>query len=411
MLKELREKVDVVLQKTIERRRHLHAMPELLYDVHETAAFVKDQLEIMGYEVVVGVGRIGVVALLDTGRPGKVVALRGDMDALPIQEDTNLSYASKNNGKMHACGHDGHTATLLAVAEVLSEFKEELCGKIKFIFQPAEEGGNGAQAMIDDGVLQNPSVDAIFGYHNWPKAPVGKILTKSGAILAGFSRFEVTVKGKVGHVAMPDHAINPVLISADLIKAWQQDVARDFSGDGPAPVINITYINSGKPRTGMTEAAEIMGYLYAAEPSSIDVMKQRLRETSDRIITDYVLPDAKAYCEVKFVDVYYPTVNTLPETELVLSVAEELFGLESVEKLSQTIMGSEDFSAYLRCVPGCFFLVGAGEKVPHLHTAKYDFNDEVFPSAIALMCEIAAKYLGESQDSEVDSSCASFAIQ
>jgi amidohydrolase len=397
MLKNLREKIEAVLPKIVEARRHLHTMPELLYEVHDTAAYVCEQLSLMGYEVKKGVGKTGVVALLDTGNPGKTLALRGDMDALPIQEETGLPYASKYAGKMHACGHDGHTATLLGVAEVLMGCKEELTGKVKFIFQPAEEGGNGAQAMIDDGVLENPRVDAILGYHNWPKAPVGQILTKPGAILAGFSRFEVTVKGKVGHVAMPHSAINPVLIIADLVRAWQKEVAKDLHVEGPSPVINITYMNAGKPRTGMAETAEIMGYLYAAEPSDIAVMKQRLQDIADMVIEPYKLDDAQASYDVKFVDVYYPTVNTLPETELVLSVARELFGETQVEVLPQTIMASEDFAAYLKRVPGCFFFVGAGEEAPHLHTAKYDFNDTLLPAAMMLMCQSAARYLRVSQ--------------
>lgn len=393
MLKGLKEKVEAILDKTIASRRHLHAMPELLYDVHETANYVKERLQAIGYEVKENVGRSGIVALLDTGRPGRTVALRGDMDALPIEEESGVSYASKRPGKMHACGHDGHTATLIAVADVLHEYKDDLRGKIKFIFQPAEEGGNGAQAMIDDGVLQDPDVDAIFGYHNWPKSPVGKILTKSGAILAGFSRFEISIKGKVGHVAMPENAINPVLISADLIQAWQQEVAKELPGAGPVPVINITYINSGKPRTGMAEAAEIMGYLYAAEPSNILIMKQRLQEIASRIISQYRIADAEASFDVKFVDVYHPTVNTVPETELVLTVAQKLFGQEKVERLPKTIMASEDFSAYLKRIPGCFFFVGAGEETPHLHTSKYDFNDKLLIHAITLMCQSAAEYL------------------
>lgn len=392
MLERLKETVEGVLPKIIKFRHQLHSMPELLYDLPKTTDFVIKQLSSLGYEVRSGIGRSGIVAVLDSGKPGKTVALRADMDALPIEEANNLPYASKIADKMHACGHDGHTVTLLAAAEVLLKLKDQFTGKIKFIFQPAEEGGNGAKAMIDDGVLTNPKVDAIFGYHNWPKAPMGNVLTKPGVILAGFSRFEVIIKGKVGHVAMPQHAINPVLIAAELIQELK-NVAEGLSAEGSAPIINITYINSGKPRTGMTETAEVMGYLYAAESENILAMKERLEKITDSIVAKYKLENQMASYEIKFVDVYHPTVNSLLETELTFLVAKDLFGDRAVENLSQPIMGSEDFSEYLKHVPGCFFFVGAGENVAPLHTASYDFNDLLLPNAIVMMCQVAAYYL------------------
>lgn len=402
MLRGLQEAVEGVLPKTIKFRHHLHSMPELLYDVHKTASFVAEQLMELGYKVESGIGKTGIVAVLDTGKPGKTAALRGDMDALPIQEENDLPYASQESGKMHACGHDGHTVTLLAAAEVLSKLREQLTGKVKFIFQPAEEGGNGAQAMIDDGVLSDPDVDVIFGYHNWPKAPVGKILTKSGAILAGFSRFEISLKGKVGHVAMPEHAINPVIIASELIRELQA-VPIGLPAEGPAPIINITYVSSGKPRTGMTDTGELMGYLYAAEPDNIETMKSRLTDITRNVLSRFKVADVEAQSEIKFVDVYHPTVNSLPETELVLSVAKELFGEMSVERLPQTIMASEDFSAYLTRIPGCFFFVGAGENSAALHTSKYDFNDTLLPNAIMMMCQATATYLAGGEKVSTDS--------
>ena len=173
-------------------RRHLHQIPELAYEEKETSAFVRQKLVEYGYEIQTVIAKTGVVALLDTGKPGKTIALRADMDALPIQEETGLPYQSKNKGKMHACGHDGHTTTLLAVAWLLQQIKSDLSGKIKLIFQPAEEGGKGSLAMINEGVLENPKVDAIFGYHNWPGLPEGMVALRSGTLLAGNGRFEIT---------------------------------------------------------------------------------------------------------------------------------------------------------------------------------------------------------------------------
>ncbi|MBS0622082.1 MAG: amidohydrolase, partial [Verrucomicrobia bacterium] len=312
-----------------------------------------------------------VVGLLDSGHPGKTLAFRADMDALPIQESTEVAYPSCHPGIMHACGHDGHVATLLLVARVLQQIKPQLRGKIKLIFQPAEEGGRGSSAMIEAGVLENPHVDAIFAFHSWPGLPLNTLATRSGCILAGDGRFEMTLHGKRAHIAFPKKGINPVIIGAGIIKEIE-------ALSLPKTVVNLLGFNSGDWQQGTSERAELVG-VYFVEG------EQELREVKERI--QAITPP---FGTVAFHDFHAPTVNSLKETEQVFSAAKAA-GLQEIVLLPECKMVGEDFSEYLSRLPGCYFLIGAGEKTPSLHTSFFDFPDAILLNAAHVMVQLALK--------------------
>ncbi len=354
----------------IEIRRYLHQIPELKYEEKKTSAFIAATLRSYGYDVQEGVGKTGVVALLDSGKAGKTIAFRADMDALPILESTGLPYQSKHPGKMHACGHDGHTATLLLVARILQEVKSKLKGKIKLIFQPAEEGGKGSLAMIEDGVLNNPRVDAIFGYHNWPNLALNEMATRSGCILAGSGRFEIFIRGQRAHLAMPQNGVNPVIIGAGVVKQIENLSI-------PNTIINVLSFNSGDWKEGTSELVEIVGCYFVEGEESFNELKAQIQ----RIVESVVFHEFQS-----------PTVNTAQETELVFAAARNAV-VKQIHRLDSCKMAGEDFSEYLKHVPGCYFLIGAGKSSPSLHTSSYDFPDEILGPTAQLMIEIVTEFL------------------
>lgn len=357
------------LDDAIALRRQLHRIPELKYEERQTSILIATTLRSYGYEVQEGIGKTGVVAVLDSGNPGKTIAFRADMDALPIEETTSVPYKSQHPGVMHACGHDGHTATLLLVARILQEVKSQLKGKIKFIFQPAEEGGKGSTAMIEAGVLKNPPIDAIFGYHNWPRLPLKTLATRSGCILAGSGRFDITLHGKRAHLSNPYDAINPVIIGASLINDIKAlSINRT--------VVNLLGFNSGDWKQGTSEQAEIIGCYFIEGNDNLNLLKKQLQSI------------VEPHGTVEFHEFQSPTVNTPKETELVFLAGRDA-EIQDIQRLEHCEMAAEDFSEYLKFVPGCYFLIGAGETAAALHTAAYDFPDEILSEAAALMVHIA----------------------
>ena len=366
-------------------RHELHACPELCYEEYKTAMIVKRELEKLGLTVQTNVGRTGVVAILDSQKPGKTIALRADMDALLINEETQLSYSSKNPGKMHACGHDGHTATLLAVAHVLCAMKSSLTGIIKFIFQPAEEGGAGAKAMIDDGVLENPPVDVIFAYHNHPGAPLGTVLVKPGCTLYGDYSFDIHIIGKGGHAAKPETVINPITIAADLINTLQPYIL-EMEREATPSIIAISQINSGTVRNTISDTANIMGTIRVPSTDKFEKISHELLRVIELISKSW-----NAQIDIMFTTKYPPTMSSQRETEFVQSEATKLLGQDRVGIKPQPARASEDFSFYLQKVPGCYFFIGNGDSA-FCHNAKYDFNDEVMLTAIELLCTLAVNY-------------------
>ncbi len=376
-----------LLDEIIEIRHQMHQAPELAKQEKYTALLVSNTLKKYGYDVKEKIGGYGVSAVLDSGRPGKTVALRAEMDALPIHEQTRLAYKSIHDNVMHACGHDGHTATLLMVAIALISCKDRFKGKIKFIFQPAEETGSGTLAMVNAGILENPKVDAIFAYHNTPKSEAGLFKTKIGCLMAGQDTFNITIKGRGGHAAHPDMTIDPIYIGSLLIQAIQSIVSR-FNSPVEPLIISVTQFHSGTTHNVIPEIACINGTIRTCSVENRQKMKQKLVELTKSIAESF---GAKA--EIEYQYCFPPTINYKDETELALKTAKEVIGEENASYLEQQSMASEDFSYYLEKVPGCFFFIGNGIDKGMVHTSKYEFNDKIITTAAEIMAQVAINYL------------------
>lgn len=361
-------------------RRYLHTHPELSRQEVGTAAFVCAQLEAMGIPYEAGIGGHGVVATLARGGSNRSVGLRADMDALPIQEATGKPYASQTPGVMHACGHDGHTASLLGAARLLKE-DPSWSGQIHLVFQPAEEGANGAQAMIDDGLLDRFPMERIFGYHNWPGAEAGVVFLRSGPIMAGASEFKITLKGKAGHAAMPDLCRDPVQGLAQLIVAVNSIVARNLPPTETG-VISTCTLKAGEAHNQIPETAVMGGTIRAFSVSAMELLKRRLTELANGIAASFALE-----AEVIIESGLKPTVNTQAETDLAAQAAQAA-GLTLGPAFEPT-MGAEDFGCFLQNIPGAFAAIGNGVSCTGLHSPTYDYNDEILPLAATFLAECA----------------------
>jgi amidohydrolase len=354
-------------------RRDIHQHPELLYDVERTAAFVADRLREFGCdEVATGLGRTGVVGVIKGRKPAgkgdvKVIGLRADMDALPIEEDTNLPYASKTPGKMHACGHDGHTAMLLGAARYLAETRN-FAGDAVVIFQPAEEGGAGAAAMIKDGLMDRFAIDQVYGMHNGPGIPLGAFAIRSGPIMASTDDINIRIEGLGGHAARPHISIDSVLVGAQLITALQSIVARSVDPLESA-VISICEFHAGNARNVIPQTAELKGTVRTLTPEVKLLIAKRVRE-----VVDGVAQMTGAKIDLDYVSKYPVTVNHAAQTEIATQVAKEIAGDANVHEMPP-LMGAEDFSYMLEARPGAFIFCGNGNSAG-LHHPAYNFNDE-----------------------------------
>ncbi len=368
-------------------RQHLHANPELSFEEAETARFVAEKLEAWGYEVTRNVGGHGVVARLSAGAGKKSIAIRADMDALPILEQTGRSYASKTPGKMHACGHDGHTTMLLGAAEYLARTRR-FNGTVNLIFQPAEEAGviSGAQAMIKDGLFERFPFDAIFGLHNHPGAPEGSWLTRSGPLMAAADTVEITITGKGGHASRPHLTIDPIVVACNLVVSLQTVVARSIDPTQTA-VVTVGSIHAGEASNVIPESARM-----ALSVRSFDPKIRELLETRIRALTHSVADGYGASVDIDYIRGYPVVVNSEKETELARVVAEELVGADKVSTCS-LIPGSEDFAYFLEHKPGSFLRLGNGVNSPVLHSAKYDFADESLTAGAAMWARLTERYL------------------
>jgi amidohydrolase len=351
-------------------RRDLHAHPEVMYDLPRTAAFVAERLRGFGCdEVVTGLGRTGVVGVIKGRRPGGVIGLRADMDALPIEEETNLAYASKTPGKMHACGHDGHTAMLLGAAQYLAETRN-FAGDAVVIFQPAEEGGAGALAMIKDGLMDRFGIQQVYGMHNGPGMPVGSFAMRPGAIMASTEHLTIRIEGVGGHAAYPHNTIDPVLVGAQLITALQSIVSRNVDPLQSA-VISICAFHAGSAHNVIPHVAELKGTVRSLDKDVRDLLEKRVRE-----VVAGVALQTGARIELDY-DRSYPVVMNHPaQTGIAAKVAGEVAGAEHVDTDMTPIMGAEDFSYMLEARPGAFVFIGNGDSAG-LHHPAYNFNDEV----------------------------------
>ena len=354
-------------------RRDIHQHPELLYDVHRTAAFVADRLREFGCdEIVTGLGKTGVVGVIQGRKSAtnggiKVIGLRADMDALPIEENTNLPYASKTKGLMHACGHDGHTAMLLGAARYLAETRN-FAGKAVVIFQPAEEGGAGAAAMIEDGLMDRFGIEQVYGMHNGPGIPIGSFAIRPGAIMAATDSIDIMIEGHGGHAARPHKCIDSVLVGAQLITALQQIVSRNVDPLDSA-VISMCEFHAGNARNVIPQTAELRGTVRTLTPEVRALVQKRVRE-----VVAGVAQITGAKIDLAYQRGYPVTVNHAAQTDLATQIAREVAGDANVHE-TPPLMGAEDFSYMLEARPGAFIFCGNGDSAG-LHHPAYNFNDE-----------------------------------
>jgi amidohydrolase len=366
-------------------RRDIHANPELLYDVHRTAALVADKLRAFGCdEVVTGIGRTGVVGVI-RGRAagsGRVVGLRADMDALPIVEATGLPYASRVEGKMHACGHDGHTAMLLGAARRLAETRR-FDGAAAVIFQPAEEGGAGGRAMVEDGLMERFGIREVYALHNDPSLPVGRFATRPGPMMAATDVFTVSLEGKGCHAAFPHQGVDTTLVAAQIVVALQTIVARAVDPLASA-VVSVTSLRTeGDAFNVIPGRVALKGTVRTLDPAVQDFVEGRVR----RIVAD-VAAAFGAAAEVDYRRNYPVTVNSAPEAAFAVRVAADVAGEERVDAAALPTMGGEDFSFMLQARPGAFVMMGNGPSAP-LHHPAYDFNDDAIPFGCSYWVRLA----------------------
>ncbi len=355
-------------------RRDFHEHPELVFDVHRTAGLVVERLKAFGVdEVVTGVGRTGVVGIIKgrTNHSGKVVGLRADMDALPVLEITGKPYASKTPGKMHACGHDGHTSMLLGAAKYLAETRN-FDGTVVLIFQPAEEGGGGARAMVDDGLMERFGVQQVYGMHNMPNMPAGHFGIRHGPLMASGDKIAIEIQGKGGHGAAPDRSLDPIVVAAAIIQATQTIAAR-VNDPLDSAVISITSVKAGETFNVIPDRLKMIGTVRTLNPAV-----QAMIETQLRRIVEGIAKAHGASATLTFIPSVPVTANHRHETDLAIAVARDVAGEAGVDPATPPIMVGEDFSHMLNARPGAFIFLGVGDG-PGLHQPDYDFNDAVLP--------------------------------
>jgi amidohydrolase len=371
-------------------RRDFHRHPELGFQEVRTAGIVARELNELGLEVTSGVGKTGVVALLEGARPGPVVLVRFDMDALPVQEETGAEYASQTPGVMHACGHDGHTAVGLTVAKLLHAHAGELAGSVKFVFQPAEEGLGGAEGMISDGVLRGPRPDYALALHIWNEQPVGWMAATPGPFMAASEIFRLRLTGRGGHGALPHTTIDPLLASAHLVTALQSIVSRNVSPFQPA-VISFTSLRAGETHNVIPSYADLQGTIRTYDPA----VRQRVLDRFKTML--HSLAEAfECQLDLDLRSLTPAVVNDPAVTRQVQAAAGELFPGEMLDTTFQTSV-SEDMAYMLQEIPGCYFMLGSanaerGLNAPH-HHPRFDIDEAVLPRAAALMAASAARLL------------------
>jgi len=368
-------------------RRDFHAHPELQYDVHRTAATVAEKLKSFGCdEVVTGIGRTGVVGVIRGRAPGgKVVGLRADMDALPIEEATALPYKSTVPGKMHACGHDGHTAMLLGAAKYLADTRN-FAGTAVMIFQPAEEGGAGARAMLRDGLFERFGIQEVFGMHNYPGIPLGEFAIRSGPMMASTDSIVIRIEGKGSHAAWPHRGVDTVLVGAQIVTALQSIVSRNVD-PLEAAVISISVFQAGQADNVLPQTATLRGTVRTLSPGVRELVKTRVREVVEGTAKLY-----GARADLTYTTGYPVLVNDESRAAFAAEVADEIAGNDKVARDTPPLMGAEDFAYMLQERPGAFIYVGNGDSAM-LHHPAYDFNDEAIPLGTSYWVRLAERAL------------------
>jgi hippurate hydrolase len=362
-----------------EWRRHIHRFPECGFEVGQTADFIATKLSLWGIEVVRGIGGSGLVGMLNNGSSTATIGLRADMDALHIHEQNTFDHCSRHAGQMHACGHDGHSAMLLGAACYLAEHRN-FNGTVYFIFQPAEEHGRGAQAMIDDGLFDRFPIDSVYGLHNLPGTPAGDFLVRPGSLMASESSFDIRIRGVGGHAAMPHTGIDPMVVGAQVILGLQTIVSRSLNAIEETAVVSATeFLTDGTVNVIPSEVV-IKGDCRCFTEATLARIEQRMEQ-----VVAGICQAAGADYEFEFINTFYPTVNSERETAVVVASAQKALGVDRVNANCERFTISEDFSSMLRVKPGCYALLGNGIDSAGgcaLHNPKYDFNDDILQSGV-----------------------------
>ena len=389
----LKSDIDELVPDMVALRRDLHEHPELAFEEVRTSGIVAQRLRALGLEVQTGVAKTGVVGLLRGGASkgdARTIAIRADMDALPIHEQNDIDYRSTIDGKMHACGHDGHTSIALAVADILSKRRDELTGNVKFVFQPAEEMIGGAEPMIEEGAMEG--VDGIIGLHLISDYPVGRVGVRSGSIFASADKFVMTIKGKGGHAAMPEASVDPIVIGAYIITALQTLISRETSPFSPA-VITIGRVIAGTAFNIIPETAELQGTMRAFNKEHREKLVRRITEVASGVASAM-----GATCHIDFIDGCPPCVNDAAMTEVVHKAAVESVGDGKVDDGDVVLTtGSDDMACFLNAVPGCYFIVGAnnpakGADFPH-HHPHFNVDEDAMPVGVEVLTRAALEFL------------------
>ncbi|MGC2200240.1 MAG: M20 aminoacylase family protein [Stellaceae bacterium] len=369
-------------------RHDIHAHPELGFQEERTSDLVAQKLAQFGYEVHRGIGRTGIVGRLHAGTSPRSIGLRADMDALPIQEATNLSYRSRHDGRMHACGHDGHTTMLLGAARYLAE-TGNFDGTVHLIFQPAEEGLGGGDAMVKDGLFERFPCDAIFGMHNRPGLAVGKFQIRAGPMMAGGAYFDIAVLGRGAHGARPESGIDPVIVASHITTALQTVISRNVRPLDTA-VLSVTQIHAGDAYNVIPEQAFIRGTVRAFAPETLTLIEQRMRAIASGVASGF-----GATAELDFRPLFPPLVNDAAEADFIADTAAELVGEDNVNRSGNLVMASEDFSYMLNCCPGAYIQIGNGDAAGgcEVHNPGYDFNDAALPYGAGLFARLVERKL------------------
>ena len=376
-------------------RRDLHAHPELCFNEFRTADVVAAKLSGWDIPVHCGLGTTGVVGIVKNGSSNRAIGLRADMDALPMQEANTFAHASTQPGKMHACGHDGHTAMLLAAAQYLATHRN-FDGTVYLIFQPAEEGGGGAREMIKDGLFDKFPMDAVFGMHNWPGLQFGQFAASAGPVMACSNEFKITLHGKGGHAAMPHNALDPVPVACQLVQSFQTIISRNLKPID-AGVISVTMIHAGEATNVIPNRCELQGTVRTFSLAVLDQIEQRMQ-----VMTEHLCAASGLRADFEFKRNYPPTINSAAEADFVRQVMADIVGADQVLAQEPT-MGAEDFSFMLQAKPGCYAFIANGDgdhrALGHgggpcmLHNPSYDFNDELLPLGATYWVRLAEAWL------------------
>jgi amidohydrolase len=369
-------------------RRDIHAHPETAFEEFRTADLVSERLESYGIEVHRGLAKTGVVGVLKAGTGNRAIGLRADMDALPIEELNDFAHRSTHRGKMHACGHDGHTTMLLGAARYLAETRE-FDGTVHFIFQPAEENEGGGGVMVEEGLFEKFPCESVYGMHNMPGLEVGHFAVRQGPIMAAFDRFTVHIQGKGAHAALPHTGVDPIVVGAQLVTAWQSLVSR-ATDPIDSVVLSVTKFHGGDAYNVIPDRIELGGTIRSFRADTRDRMERQLREMGERLCTAF-----GASFEMRYDRCYPATVNTNDETGYAAAAAAKVVGAANVNPNTPPLMGSEDFAFMLQARPGCYILIGngAGEGACMVHNPHYDFNDDILTLGARYWVQLAQDLL------------------